>query len=60
MIDPKQTADLDQARAVITEHLPGMWREIYLKLVSEGFTEEQAMDITKTYITATCSQPSRK
>lgn len=60
MIDPKQSAMLDQARAMLTEHFPGMWRELYCKLIAEGFAEPQAFELLKTYIIATCSVPAQK
>lgn len=46
--------DLDQAVATVGDMWPPLWRRIYDNLLSEGFTEQQAMSLLKTYIMASC------
>ncbi len=55
---PKDIADLDQAAAALGEHIPPLWRSIFNGCVRSGFTEDQAMDLTKTYV-ATTNRPQR-
>jgi len=51
----KQMHDLEQATATMGEMYPPLWRNIYVRLKEEGFTEQQAMSILKVYIMANCS-----
>ena len=53
MLTPKQIADGDQAFKLLAETLPAFWRSIFVNLVSEGFSEEQSMELLKHYITVT-------
>lgn len=52
MINDKQRAEFDQASATFADTFPPMWRRLYVKLVEENFTEDQALDILKAYIAA--------
>ena len=51
MINPKMQSDMDQAMAAMVEMFPPAWRGLYLGLVREGFTEEQAMRLLMAFIT---------
>lgn len=55
MLDDKKRAELDQNLAAMLEYFPVQWRQLYLRLIEEGFEEPQALDLLKTYIKATCS-----
>ena len=50
MINEKLRSDLEQCRAAMLEMLPVLWRGIYVKLLNEGFTEPQAIELLKAYI----------
>lgn len=50
MIEPKQIAELDQALRLAADSMPPLWRRLYHNCVSEGFTEDQAMQLVKTFI----------
>lgn len=52
MLSDKVRADLDQATAVVAETMPPMWRRIYLRCIEEGFSEDQALLLVRTYIAA--------
>jgi hypothetical protein len=52
MIDAKKRAELDQSLALMLEFYPIQWRQMYLRLVEEGFNETQALELVKTYIKA--------
>ena len=41
---------LDEARTVLADHLPPLWRGVYIGCLKEGFSEEQAMSMVKCYI----------
>jgi hypothetical protein len=47
MIDPAKRAELDQAQAALAEYLPSLWNDACIR---EGFSEEQALVLVKTYI----------
>lgn len=51
---PEQKARMDQATAVFNDYMPTQWRQLYLRLVEEGFSEQQAFELLKTYITTSC------
>lgn len=53
-LDPKEAAKMDQAMAAVTEMFPPLWRGLYTRLVSQGFSEFQALELVKAYITASC------
>lgn len=48
----KRQQRLEQSSAMIAENMPPFWRRLYLNCKSEGFTEQQAMSILRTYIRA--------
>lgn len=50
MIDAKKQAEMDQATAFLAENVPPMLRKFFLNCVNEGFTEQQAMELTKAII----------
>ena len=54
MIDAKKKAELDQQMALMLDFLPTQWRLLFLRLIQEGFTETQALDLLKSYIKASC------
>ena len=54
MLDDKTRALLDQARAGLEETFPSLWHGLYSRCVEEGFTEEQALQLVRTYIMSLC------
>ena len=50
MLDPKQISSFDQASSSIIETIPSFIRNLYLKFVEEGFSEQQSMELVKTYL----------
>lgn len=54
MIDPKMISDMEQAQEAIVELLPSLWRKMHIKMIKEGFTEEQSIELLKEYIYTTC------
>ncbi len=53
--------EFDRAFAVIRDSLPQHWWSMYQACVAEGFTTEQAFELVKTYVGASCrlSFPAR-
>lgn len=51
----KRRAEMDQLIALMVDSYPPQWRQLYLALLKEGFSEGEAIELLKTYITATCS-----
>lgn len=47
---PKEQAQFDQDVALMLANLPMLWRGLFLKLIEEGFTEAQSLDLTKAFI----------
>ena len=47
---PKELAAMDQSLKLIVETFPPMWRQLYTNLINEGFTEQQAFELLKTFI----------
>lgn len=47
----EKQAEFERNMATLGDMLPGHWRRIYENLKTEGFTESQAMDLLKAYIT---------
>ena len=58
MIDDKKRAELDQGLALMLDFFPVQWRQLYLRLIEEGFQETQALELVKTYIKASCGTSS--
>ena len=54
MINEKLRAEIDQAISFMIEVYPVQWRQLYLKLIEEGFTKVEALDLVKTFITTNC------
>ncbi len=54
MLDPKKRSEMDQAQAFLGELYPPLWRKLYLGCVEEGFSEDQAFRLLRTYIRAVC------
>lgn len=50
MLNLKHQAELDQSRKALTENLPPMIRGLYDGLLKEGFSEIQAMELTKMFV----------
>lgn len=48
-LSPKDLHDFEQSSAVISDFFPTLWWRMYQNLKSEGFTEEQAMQIICSY-----------
>lgn len=42
--------DIDQTAALIRDTMPSLWYGLYCRLQEEGFTEQQAMELLKTYV----------
>jgi hypothetical protein len=59
MLDPKQIADLDQATAAMSEAIPTMLWGFYSGLLAKGFTVEQAITLTATYLNALAMNAKR-
>ena len=45
-----QIAEIEQSAAAMNERLVPIWYSMYKALVKEGFTEGQALDLLKTWI----------
>ena len=58
MLDAKKRAALDQGLALMLDFFPVQWRQLYLRLIEEGFQEPQALELVKTYIKASCGTTS--
>ncbi len=50
MLDDEIRSKIDQSTALMAEMWPPMWRNIYLSLVKEGFTEVESLDLLKVFI----------
>jgi hypothetical protein len=46
----KKLHDMDQNLSKIADFFPRLWRQIYLRLLEEGFNEVDAMQILKAYV----------
>jgi hypothetical protein len=49
-MDAKMRAEADQAAETLAEYFATTWRALFTRLVDSGFTEHQAMELTKSYI----------
>lgn len=58
MIDDQKRAELDQGLALMLDFFPTQWRQLYLRLIEEGFQETQSLELVKTYIKASCGTSS--
>ena len=50
MLDPGKRAKLDQDIAQVTETIPVLWVSMFKKCVSEGLTENQALQLVIAFI----------
>ena len=50
MLDAELRAQLDQACAALSEVQPVLWWGLYAGMISQGFTNEQALELLKTFI----------
>lgn len=50
MLSDKDRASLDQGQAIIVEVIPPLLRSFYKKLVDEGFSDAEALELTKSYL----------
>jgi hypothetical protein len=55
ILDTRKQAERDQAMAEALDFYASQWRGMFARLVEEGFTDTQALDLVKTYIGASCS-----
>jgi len=53
-MDPKQRAEMDQSLALMIDYYPTQWRQLYQRMLDEGFTKAEALEILKTYIDTSC------
>lgn len=50
MLDPKELAELDQEASMLCESLPSLWWGLYKGCKYKGFSEEQALELVKTFV----------
>jgi len=50
MLDPKLQQEMEQGSAMLAEALPPLWRQLFVNLQKERFSELQSMELLKTYI----------
>lgn len=60
MLDPKKAADFDQARAELIECIPPLLFSFYERLKKEGFSDTNAMALTRDYLTAMIQRGKEK
>jgi hypothetical protein len=53
-ISPKQQSDIDQAFAMLGETWPGALFRFFKNCIREGFTEDQALVLTVTFLKEVC------
>jgi len=58
MLDPKKQAEFDQGIAAMSEVLPQMLRGFFCGCIREGFTEEQALQLSKVWLATITQKPS--
>lgn len=46
----KQQREIDEAVTLLVDHMPRTWRSLYLRLMEEGFNEEEALSLVKCFI----------
>ena len=44
----QQQFGLEQAMATLADNFPPMWRRMYMSLLQEGFSKDEALEITQT------------
>jgi len=50
-MNPKDISKFDQALATTLDILPTMLSGLYKRFIEEKFTPDQALELTKTYLT---------
>jgi len=55
MLNDKVRAELDQSQEFIVETIPHLLHRFYSSLVEEGFTQYEALSLTKEYLFTTFS-----
>lgn len=53
-ISPQQQSDIDQAFAMLGETWPSALFRFFKNCIKEGFTEEQALVLTVTFLKEVC------
>lgn len=51
----KRQREFDEGITHMTKTFPMIWRRMYEECKSNGFTEDQAMSLVRTYILSQCS-----
>jgi hypothetical protein len=46
MLDPKLAAQIDQNSQTVCDVLPPLLRQLFIRLVAEGFAEDQALRLS--------------
>lgn len=49
---PKEISEIDQGGKLLADILPPLWRGLYVGCKEQGFDDEQAFELVKTYIRA--------
>lgn len=52
-MDPNDVSKADQGSAFLAEFLPPLWRKLYLGCVEQGFKDDEALLLVRTYIHGT-------
>ena len=55
MLDAKNIAELDQARAAAVEFYPPLFWQFFTALKDQGFDATQAMFLTSSYLKTICA-----
>lgn len=50
MLDSRKQAEVEQSITGMCELMPPFWRQLYLKLIKEEFTEIQSLELVKCFI----------
>lgn len=49
-VTDRDTSRFDQGAAFIGDHLPILWRRMYLRSIEVGFDRDQALVLLRTYV----------
>lgn len=44
----------DEAMTTMIDTFPRTWRQMYLKMIEEGFDERQSLELVKSFILSQC------
>jgi hypothetical protein len=47
----RENSEREQMRAQFVDETPRLWYALYKKLIEEGFSDYQALELTKAFIT---------